>query len=87
MSWGANIKIEGGRTVVTNLSGVNTPEHTKQYEAALLALDSLVASGSFGEGKDFAVTFSGHGNPNHEPVSGWSNDCIAISIYQVGDPV
>jgi hypothetical protein len=32
--------------------------------------------------KDFRVTLSGHTNPNHEPVKGWANDTLTVTVSQ-----
>lgn len=45
-----------------------------------------IASGFVGkEGKQFNVTANGHSNPGNEPKEGWSNDYVAINIYQVSE--
>lgn len=60
-----------------------------QMKVARKAVEDIVESGAVGkvsdwdkEKKDFSIVIGGHANPDHTPVSGWSNDSISISIYQ-----
>jgi hypothetical protein len=67
---------------VSNVDEV--PEHLDQYREALASVFGILLSGVVGDSsKTFKVTVSGHGNPGHEPQSGWANDSMVISIYQV----
>jgi hypothetical protein len=53
----------------------------EQFEAALHAAQSVLASGAVGETPVF-VTLAGHANPGHRKRDGWANDQISISISQ-----
>lgn len=55
----------------------------EQFAAARAAVKELVGSGAFGDGsKEFSVQLSGHANPGHEPLEGWSNDCVSVHVAQ-----
>lgn len=77
----------GGDVVESSVTEVNvTPEyHNDQYVTGLNAVWDLIGSGAFGDptSSDLRVSLSGHGNPNHEPLAGWANDGITITIYQI----
>lgn len=53
-----------------------------QLEVARVKVSEIIASDCVGKNKDFAINLSGHANPNHEPATGWANDCVSISITQ-----
>lgn len=53
----------------------------EQFEAALHAAQSILASGAVGD-TPVSVTMSGHANPGHHKREGWANDQITISIQQ-----
>ncbi len=83
MSWSASARVVNNDFVDLQTNGVDKPEHQDQYESALGAVILLLSTGVVGsEGKTFKVSVSGHGNPNHEPASGWANDFVSINIYQ-----
>lgn len=44
------------------------------------AVKRIVASGVMGKGRKFSVGITGHANPGHEPLAGWSNDFMQITI-------
>lgn len=86
MSWSASFIVdENGHPIEDTVTESNTdPEfHQDQYEEALSALWALLRSGVLGHGKQVQVNMSGHGNPDHEPTAGWSNDSLTISLYQI----
>jgi hypothetical protein len=63
-----------------------TPEVDEQVEAAAAAVEAVIASGAVGGlGKRFQVSMSGHANPEHEPASGYGNDCVSVYISQLGE--
>lgn len=84
MSWSMSKKVAG----VSELDGWRPdypvePEAVEQIDAAVATAKAIVAGGTIGgEGKLFFVSLSGHANPGHEPRSGWSNDCITVSVSQ-----
>lgn len=60
------------------------PDGGDQFDAAKDACLALISGGTVGGAdKKFSVVMAGHGNPNHEPRSGWANDCITVSVSQV----
>lgn len=62
-------------------------EVDEQVREARETVERLVESGVIGtSAKDFHVTISGHANKDHEPASGWANDCISISVSQKSPP-
>jgi hypothetical protein len=54
----------------------------EQLDAARVVALTLMESGTVGKDKTFRVALSGHANPDHEPASGWANDCITVNVYQ-----
>lgn len=52
-----------------------------QFEAALHAAQSVLASGAVGS-TPVIVALSGHANPGHVKREGWANDTVTISISQ-----
>jgi hypothetical protein len=89
MSWSAswtqkNQKIVAG-PVLSNVTQVT--EHLEQYQQCAEKVQAIIESGVLGDADaEFNVSLSGHGNPEHTPVAGWSNDFVGISIYQLGAP-
>ncbi len=82
MSWTAYGHQEGEQKLSFN--GNESPEHLAQYDEATRAVSEIIRSGALGDPQArYNVSISGHGNPGHEPVPGWSNDHITISISQV----
>lgn len=59
-------------------------ERKKAFRAAVFTAIGLVTSGAYGAPRThaFYVTVAGHCNPGNEPRSGWSNDCVNISVTQ-----
>lgn len=92
MSWSASFRVESGQKEPSEedlmLSNVNeVPEHLEQFREALAATFGILLSGVVGgTDKDYHVNLVGHGNPDHEPSPGWENDCLTITITQLGDP-
>ena len=84
MSWQAYGTIKGGKLELT--VGDLTEEMEKQLDVAAGVAHDLAASGALGD-KDgeYRVTLTGHANPEHKPVAGWSNDFINVVITQVGE--
>jgi hypothetical protein len=87
MSWSASFKLKHDVVedeVLSNVVGVD--EHVEQYALALTAVRNIVDSLALGDSDDtYAVNMSGHGNPGHRPTKGWANDCLNISITQLGE--
>lgn len=85
MSWSAQFNVvDGNIKGVPVVSGTDTSEHLEQYLDALQVVDEYINYGSLGSPLgSYRVMITGHGNPNHEPVAGWSNDFININIQQV----
>jgi hypothetical protein len=87
MSWSASFDVVNNDVVEGSgsESNVEVDYHSDQYTQAIVAAFDLINSGVFGDpdNNSFRVTFSGHGNPGHVPLAGWSNDSISISIYQL----
>jgi hypothetical protein len=69
---------------VSNVADVE--EHQEQYQVVSEMVRDIVSSGAVGDpdGK-YYVTMNGHGNPDHKPKEGWSNDFVSINIQQVAD--
>jgi hypothetical protein len=84
MSWGAAYTVDNDNIVNIRLSNVTeVPEHEEQYNKAAELAYELITSGAVGDPKGrYGVNLSGHGNPNHEPKSGWANDFISIQVAQ-----
>lgn len=79
-STGANID---AAIEVAQLWGTSAPEHQQQLDAAKWAAKAMIASGALGnpgDGRLFIVSLNGHANPDHEPVPGWANDAITVSV-------
>jgi hypothetical protein len=67
-----------------------------QYARARQAAEHIIESGCVGgngslenadtvrgaNDKDFRVFLSGHANPDHEPMKGWSNDSVTVTVTQ-----
>lgn len=54
-----------------------------QFEAGSKAALALVASGAVGNPEvEYTFTISGHANPEHKPLVGWSNDFVSVNVYQ-----
>lgn len=86
MSWSASFTVKDDDVIDDSVveSGVEPDQHSDQYEEALNCVWSLLRSGVVGgDDKEYRVILSGHGNPNHEPASGWANDCVTIQVVQV----
>ena len=60
----------------------DTVVHEEQLAAAKAAAKSLIASGAVGpdDGRMFIVDLHGHGNTDHQPVPGWANDAVTVSV-------
>lgn len=85
MSWSARGVWENGTLQVEYQANIDSPESSKQFEVAKEAVGNIVASGALGDSTvDYIFTLSGHANENHQPVAGWSNDLINISVSQLG---
>lgn len=55
----------------------------EQFEEAVKAAAAIAASGVVGAvDKQFTIRLQGHGNPNHEPASGWVNDTVTVIVSQ-----
>jgi len=74
-------------TAVTNFKRLleesdNQPsaEAMESVQAAVAGLQTIIASGVVGTGT-VSASISGHANPGHEPVQGWANDFLQVSIY------
>lgn len=84
MSWSASWTVDDGVWEDSSESNVALEYHADQYREALDAAWGLIKSGVVGDpDAKYRVTLTGHGNPNHEPLSGWSNDFVSVAIYQV----
>lgn len=84
MSWGVSLSVENGKIEVVGLpSNVEVEHHKDQFTVAKRVVRSLVKSGTFGDPEGaYDVVISAHGNPDHKPTPGWSNDFINISLSQ-----
>lgn len=85
MSWTLSFDFENGEPkgdAAQKLAAIEPP-HRDQAEEAVRAVFQLVASGVVGDpnGKYRAV-LSGHGNPDHKPAEGWTNDAVNVGVYQ-----
>lgn len=57
------------------------PHVVEAVRAAKMAAVAILRSGAVGWGPA-RVSLSGHANPDHRPVAGWSNDTIGVSVWQ-----
>ena len=79
MTWTASYEVNG--TGPVRKSNVESVEHMEQFAQATQAVADLIRSGVLGDVNDvFVVNISGHANPGHEPISGWSDDHLSFSI-------
>lgn len=91
MSWSARLRVRAGETEPRDgdvtLSNVDeVPGHLEQYREAVASAFGILLSGVVGgKDKDYMLNLSGHANEGHEPASGWANDAITISIYQMDE--
>lgn len=53
-----------------------------QISIARQVVNEIIISQAVGIGKDYTINISGHGNPEHEPVEGMSNDWLSVTINQ-----
>lgn len=85
MSWSATFRVTPEEGLVQeSKSNTELPQHRDQFQEAVLAAAELLTSNVVGDAdKSYRITFSGHGNPNHEPAPGWANDFVSITIAQV----
>lgn len=67
-------------------AGALAAETREQIEEAVKAATWLVSSGALGSDHVHA-TLTGHANPEHKPVPGWSNDSVTISVSYLPAPV
>lgn len=94
MSWSFSTRIEAGEdpreVLVAERVKVDPAQYAAQYNAldeSNEAVDAAIeaATGMVlairGEGA-VIVQLSGHSNPEHKPVAGWSNDQVAVSVSQ-----
>lgn len=87
MSWSASLPATPPEDLEVTLQALRpspTPlidEAQEQFDAARLVVADLVGSGAVGDGP-VQATLSGHANPDHSPVEGFSNDCVTVSISQ-----
>lgn len=66
-----------------SIESQNGKEATEQFDAAVEAVEQIIASGSIGDSsKDFTITMTGHSNPGHTARPNYSNDMIYLSITQ-----
>ena len=84
MSWSISGTIENKDIDFVPGPDIEGEEARHQAEIAAFCVASFIESGSVGDpfGK-YNFSISGHANPNHKPVPGWSNDSITINIYQM----
>lgn len=96
MSWSLNCTPDGplpAPEVFRAIKLADLPDHEYGGQAEFIKADILPAAkdaairliesgGLGGSGHMFNVSFSGHANPGHEPVEGWSNDFVGIQISQ-----
>lgn len=61
-----------------------TPAAEEQLAAAKAAAMMLIDSGSVGDSEThLAVSVSGHANPDHKPLRGWTSEMIHITVTEV----
>jgi hypothetical protein len=86
MSWNATYssKAEFEANAPSFESCSKEPQVQDQVEIARSVAKLVIESGAIGnaETKEFAVSISGHANPEHEKKVGYANDCISVSVYQ-----
>jgi hypothetical protein len=82
MSWSGSGTVEN-QEVTLSIPGEISQESSQQASVASKAIQAIVKSGALGDPTaKYHISVSGHANPDHEPVSGWSNDSLYISITQ-----
>lgn len=83
MSWTATGECVDGEVSVSTDGQTWTSETTAQIRAASLAAQDIVKSGALGDpDATYTVSLSGHANREHEPVAGWANDFVYITVTQ-----
>ena len=86
MSWSVNGVLLPGASLDSGgwkeRALAQNPECGDQFDAVAAAVKSVLDSGTVGNEKQFAISMSGHSNPNHEPRDGWANDAVTIQISQ-----
>lgn len=92
MSWSTSVPATTAPDVYSKIKALELPEYSPpilqealdQFEAAKAAAINVIQSGALGVGEDkhFVVGISGHANPGHDHVDGWSDDFISVSVYQ-----
>lgn len=63
--------------------GNATPEHRAQLEAAKEVAKRLIFMSALGpadDGRVFIVSMNGHANPGYQPVPGWANEMVNVSV-------
>lgn len=70
------------KTLVDNMDTWSR-EAYDQIGVAMLMAVQLTKSEAVGDpAAKYRVVISGHANPEHKPLDGWSNDCVTVSVYQ-----
>ena len=84
MSFSANGEVSNGDIISISQSPEILPDYNQDMLGkAMEVVSDLIDSGVVGTpDKAYRWSVSGHGNINHEPASGWSNDSLSISITQ-----
>lgn len=76
----ARAKLEAARSDAL----AQNPECGDQFAAARdAAITILLGQSVGGYDKTFAITMTGHVNPDHAPREGWANDFVNVAILQV----
>lgn len=94
MSWMLSLHVPASE-VAADLVAEKVAEYVEQTNPSQDVLEAvkkaaeiavmLVGSGTVGSPDnrhDFAISMSGHANPDHEPAQGWANDFVSVSVYQ-----
>lgn len=93
MSWSTSFKFENGDLSEEDAKKLNelgptlSTEAQEQASNAAIVAATFIDAGIVGDpAGSFQIILSGHANPGHKITPGWANDCVAIAIYQTGEP-
>lgn len=91
MSWSMQFRVNHGSVVDADRYRVDceriaetSPEFAQQVRGAVNTALTIIDTGVLGSlSNEYAVSLSGHANPDHKPAAGWANDSLSINISQV----
>lgn len=91
MSWSVSVSSVAAENAIgalqdnfTNSYPEPTAEVKEQFAAAVEALRAALPTVQPDQLGLVSVSANGHANPGHHKASGWANDSLSVSVYQVG---